>query len=43
MARLVLTDASPVIGLARVDGLGWLGPLFGAVWMPPEVRAEVPA
>jgi hypothetical protein len=24
MARLVLTDASQLIGLARVDGLGWL-------------------
>jgi predicted nucleic acid-binding protein len=41
MARLVLTDASPLIGLARVDGLPWLGTLFGMVWMPPEVRREV--
>ena len=41
MARLVLTDASPLIGLARVDGLSWLGTLFGMVWMPPEVRREV--
>jgi predicted nucleic acid-binding protein len=41
MARLVLTDASPLIGLARVDGLSWLGVLFGVVWMPPEVRREV--
>jgi len=41
MARLVLTDASPLIGLARVDGLPWLGALFGLVWMPPEVRREV--
>lgn len=41
MARLVLTDASPLIGLARVDGLGWLQSLFGAVWMPTEVSAEV--
>lgn len=41
MARLVLTDASPLIGLARVDGLAWLGALFGVVWMPPEVRREV--
>jgi predicted nucleic acid-binding protein len=41
MARLVLTDASPLIGLARVDGLPWLGALFGVVWMPPEVRREV--
>lgn len=41
MARLVLTDASPLIGLARVDGLHWLGALFGVVSMPPEVRREV--
>lgn len=41
MARLVLTDASPLIGLARVDGLSWLGSLFGQVTMPPEVRGEV--
>ncbi|MFM7531388.1 MAG: DUF3368 domain-containing protein [Rubrivivax sp.] len=41
MARLVLTDASPLIGLPRVDGLNWLQALFGVVWMPPEVRAEV--
>ena len=41
MARLVLTDASPLIGLARVDGIGWLRELFGSIWWPPEVRAEV--
>lgn len=41
MARLVLTDASPLIGLARVDGLPWLRALFGEVWMPVEVRSEV--
>jgi predicted nucleic acid-binding protein len=41
MARLVLADASPLIGLARVDGLRWLLPLFGTVWMPVEVHAEV--
>jgi predicted nucleic acid-binding protein len=41
MARLVLTDASPLIGLARVDGLRWLPPLFGTVWLPTEVHAEV--
>ena len=41
MARLVLTDASPLIGLARVGGLDWLPVLFGTVWMPPEIKAEV--
>jgi len=41
MAGFVLTDASPLIGLARVDGLPWLHELFGEVWFPSEVRAEV--
>ena len=41
MAGFVLTDASPLIGLARVDGLPWLQPLFGTVWMAAEVKAEV--
>ncbi len=41
MAGHVLTDASPLIGLARVQGLSWLPALFGAIWMPTEVRAEV--
>lgn len=41
MARLVLTDASPLIGLARVNGLPWLRQLFGEVLMPLEVRQEV--
>ena len=41
MAGFVLTDASPLLGLARVDGLQWLQPLFGTVWMPAEVRAEM--
>lgn len=41
MARLVLTDASPLIGLAIVQGLDWMQALFGEVWMPPEVEREV--
>lgn len=41
MARCVLTDASPLIGLARVEGLPWLRMLFGEVSMPVEVRDEV--
>ena len=41
MAGLVLSDASPLIGLARIDGLAWLHHLFGQVHIPPEVRAEV--
>jgi len=41
MAGRVLSDASPLIGLARVDGLPWLRALFGEVWVPQEVRSEV--
>ena len=41
MARLVLSDASPLIGLSIVQGLGWLQSLFGDVWMPPEVEREL--
>ena len=41
MARLVLADASPLIGLAIVDGLTWLPELFGDVWIPPSVHREV--
>ena len=36
MAGRVLSDASPLIGLARVDGLGWLNALFGVVWELPD-------
>lgn len=43
MARIVLTDASPLIGLGHVGGLGWLQALFGEVRMPEEVHAEVHA
>jgi len=41
MARLVLTDASPLIGLAVVGGVPWLEALFGEVWLPAEVEREV--
>lgn len=41
MARLVLSDASPLIGLSIVNGLGWLDLLFGEVWIPRQVREEV--
>lgn len=41
MAGLVLTDASPLIGLAHVGGLPWLGALFGEVWVPAQVWVEV--
>ena len=41
MAGRVLSDASPLIGLGYVDGLPWLRQLFGAVWLPAEVNAEL--
>jgi predicted nucleic acid-binding protein len=41
MAGRVLNDASPLTGLARVDGLPWLQALFGTVWVPQEVQREV--
>lgn len=41
MARIVLTDASPLIGLGHVGGLNWLAALFGEVWLPEDVRTEV--
>lgn len=41
MARYVISDASPLIGLAIVDGLRWLPQLFIAVWIPPSVQREV--
>ncbi len=43
MARLVLSDASPLIGLSRVGGLDWLRALFGEVALTPEVRSELHA
>ena len=41
MARYVISDASPLIGLAIVDGLAWLPALFTEVWIPPSVQREV--
>lgn len=41
MARIVIADASPLIGLSIVDGLQWLPALFGEVWIPEQVSREV--
>ena len=41
MAAIVIADASPLIALARVDGLGWLQQLFSAVMVTDVVLAEV--
>ncbi len=41
MAGIVISDASPLIGLSIVNGLAWLPKLFGTVWIPEHVRNEV--
>jgi predicted nucleic acid-binding protein len=41
ISNLVLSDASPLIALSRVNGLAWLTQLFGTVWLPQAVRDEV--
>lgn len=43
MARLVLSDTSPLIGLARVDGIVWLRDLFGRVELTDGVLGELEA
>ena len=41
MAAIVIADASPLIALARVDGLGWLQALFHEVLVTEAVLGEV--
>lgn len=41
MAKIVIADASPLIILAHVEGLGWLQSLFGHVWITSVVRDEI--
>ncbi len=41
MAGVVISDASPLIGLARVNGIGWLKELFGEVLIPAVVADEL--
>ena len=41
MAGIVLTDASPLIVLSRIDGLHWMNAIFGPVYLPLAVRKEV--
>jgi predicted nucleic acid-binding protein len=38
---IVLSDASPLIVLSRIDGLHWLKAIFGVVHVPLAVRKEV--
>ena len=39
--KVVLADASPLIGLARIGGLTWLRKLYQSVFVTRAVRAEV--
>ena len=41
MAAVVIADASPLIALARINGVPWLAALFGGVLVPEVVLAEV--
>jgi predicted nucleic acid-binding protein len=41
MARIVVIDSSPLIGLAIVDGLKWLPELFSTVFLPESVKQEM--
>ena len=41
MAAIIISDASPLIALARVDGLGWLQALFNEVLITEAVLSEV--
>jgi len=41
VAAIVISDASPLIALARVNGLPWLQQLFTAVMVTDVVLAEV--
>jgi predicted nucleic acid-binding protein len=38
---LIIADASPLIGLARIGGLAWCPKLFGQVIVTPTVLKEV--
>jgi len=41
MRNFVVLDASPLIGLAIVDGLSWLPKLFDNLYVSETVKAEV--
>ncbi len=41
MARIVVSDASPLIGLCIVGGMDWLPALFAEVWIPRVVHNEL--
>jgi predicted nucleic acid-binding protein len=39
--NFVVIDASPLIGLAIVDGLSWLPKLFDTIYVSKIVKSEV--
>jgi predicted nucleic acid-binding protein len=39
--EVAFVNASPLIGLAHIDGLAWLRKLFGRALITPTVRSEV--
>jgi predicted nucleic acid-binding protein len=39
--QIAFVNASPLIGLAHLDGLAWLRKLYGRARITPTVRAEV--
>ncbi|CAN2040097.1 DUF3368 domain-containing protein [Candidatus Magnetomoraceae bacterium gMMP-15] len=41
MIKIVVADAGPLIGLARVDHLSFIKKLYGSVLIPPEVLEEL--
>lgn len=41
MSAIVVADAGPLIGLARIERLSLLGALYGAVVIPEAVHAEL--
>lgn len=41
MAQRVIADASPIIILSQINGLDWLVPLFGKVWLTEIAHDEL--
>lgn len=41
LGRIVVIDASPLIGLAIIDGFKWLPNLLTPIYLPESVRREV--
>lgn len=38
---MIISDATPLIGLTKIDGIVWLKRLFGEIWIPQAVYHEV--